>query len=286
MLPTPLPRVDERHRVRVLLASADTSTVARVGWIELDARDPRRLLDVAEAPVLDIGAPGMFDDNGVNPCCAVPMPDGRLRLYYVGYQLQRKIPYTLFTGLALGDGAGAEFVRAQETPVLDRGPGEAFFRTAPFVLHNESGDGWEMWYIGGGEFSEAAARLQPRYSLCHVSSADGIAWPAAGRELLSPGRGELGFGRPWIIREPGGGWQMWYSVRTPLGYRIGFATSPDGLAWTRRDAEAGIAPTPGQWDGEMVCYAAVLDLRGERYMLYNGNGYGRTGVGLAVLEHG
>ena len=34
----------------------------------------------------------------------------------------------------------------------------------------------------------------------------------------------------------------------------------------------------------MVEYPYVFDWQGRRYMLYNGNGYGLTGVGLAVLE--
>ena len=34
----------------------------------------------------------------------------------------------------------------------------------------------------------------------------------------------------------------------------------------------------------MVAYACVFDHRGSRYMLYNGNGYGETGIGWAVLE--
>jgi hypothetical protein len=28
-----------------------------------------------------------------------------------------------------------------------------------------------------------------------------------------------------------------------------------------------------------------MDIAGHRYLFYNGNGYGRTGLGLAVLEH-
>jgi hypothetical protein len=40
--------------------------------------------------------------------------------------------------------------------------------------------------------------------------------------------------------------------------------------------------SPGQdWDSEMVTYPVVADVAGERFMLYNGNGYGRTGIGLA-----
>ena len=34
----------------------------------------------------------------------------------------------------------------------------------------------------------------------------------------------------------------------------------------------------------MVCYPYVFDHAGNRYMLYNGNGYGRTGFGMAILE--
>jgi hypothetical protein len=39
------------------------------------------------------------------------------------------------------------------------------------------------------------------------------------------------------------------------------------------------------WDAEMIEYPFILDHQGERYMLYNGNGYGKTGFGLAILEH-
>jgi hypothetical protein len=37
------------------------------------------------------------------------------------------------------------------------------------------------------------------------------------------------------------------------------------------------------WDSEMMCYPYVFDHKGERYMLYNGNGYGKSGFGIAKL---
>ena len=39
-----------------------------------------------------------------------------------------------------------------------------------------------------------------------------------------------------------------------------------------------------EWDSEMQAYPAVFDRGGRRYLLYNGNGYGRSGVGYAVSE--
>ncbi len=282
MLPTPLPLPD--GRLRVLLACTDAQTVSRIGWVDLDGDDPRRVVGWAREPVLDIGAPGRFDDNGVNPCSVLALPDGRVRLWYVGYQLQRQVPYTLFTGVAEAERPDGPFRRLREVPVLDRAEGEPFFRTAPCVMP-QPGGGFACWYIGGGEFHEVEGRMQPRYALRHATSADGLAWSAPGRVLMEPGPGELGFGRPWLVPE-GQGWRLWYSVRGPKGYGLGTAVSPDGLRWERRDAEAGLAPAPGEWDGEMVCYAAVTRIGGTEYMLYNGNGYGRTGLGLAVRDDG
>jgi hypothetical protein len=77
--------------------------------------------------------------------------------------------------------------------------------------------------------------------------------------------------------------RMWYAYRG-TAYRIGYAESPDGLTWARKDGEAGITPSDSGWDSEMLCYPCVFDHAGERYMLYNGNGYGATGFGLAMLE--
>ena len=60
-------------------------------------------------------------------------------------------------------------------------------------------------------------------------------------------------------------------------------TSANGLNWTRMDQDAGIARSESGWDSEMIEYPFVFDHGGQRYMLYNGNGYGKTGFGLAAL---
>ena len=80
---------------------------------------------------------------------------------------------------------------------------------------------------------------------------------------------------------------MWYSYRGQPSiktYRIGYAESTDGINWARMDDKAGIDVSESGWDSQMVCYPFVFDHQGERYMLYNGNDYGKTGIGLAVLE--
>lgn len=77
---------------------------------------------------------------------------------------------------------------------------------------------------------------------------------------------------------------MWYSHRGNH-YRIGYARSENGEDWTRYDNDVGIDVTPGDWDGEMIEYPFVFEHKERRYMLYNGNGFGLSGFGLAVWEN-
>ena len=279
-LPTSLMLDDER--VRVYAAFRDDAQVGRVGFVDVDARDPVRVLRVSERPALDIGEAGTFDDSGVSPVSLVEH-EGRLLLYYIGWQLGVKVRYTLLMGLAESADGGETFRRASRVPVLERSDGELFVRSAGFVLKDAGG--FRMWYVAGDRWVEVAGKQVPTYNVRHLESDDMLNWGKSGRVCLdlAPGGDEYGFGRPFVVRE-GGLYKLWYSVRTvSRGYRIGYAESPDGLDWERRDAEAGIDVSPEGWDSEMVCYSCVQPTKYGTYMFYNGNNYGGSGFGAAVL---
>ena len=65
---------------------------------------------------------------------------------------------------------------------------------------------------------------------------------------------------------------------------MGYARSVDGVRWERRDDEAGLHRSESGWDSEMVCYPAVVKAGGRWLMIYNGDGHGRTGFGVAELD--
>jgi hypothetical protein len=69
------------------------------------------------------------------------------------------------------------------------------------------------------------------------------------------------------------------------GYRIGYASSIDLINWHRNDEMAGMKISESGWDSEMVNYPHVFMLDGETYMLYQGNGMGKSGFGLAKMEN-
>jgi hypothetical protein len=279
----PTPVAMEDGLVRIYFASCDESMVGRIGYVDVDADAPQRVINLAERPVLDIGDPGCFDDNGVNATSIVRV-GGELRMYYFGYQLGTRVRYLLFGGLAVSQDRGESFARVSQVPITDRLDGERFVRSAPFVIEEPAGV-FRMWYVGGNDFVVANGKEVPRYGVRYLESEDGVAWRGSGRPVLSPqGEDEYGFGRPYV-RRCGDGYEMWYSLRSrSQGYRIGYAVSPDGLAWTRRDEEAGIDISASGWDSGMVCYASIVTVKGRTLMFYNGDGYGRAGFGVAVAD--
>lgn len=278
MLPTV--EVLDETTLRVYFAALDESRRGRIGFVDLDARSPSRILRESMEPVLDTGAPGLFDDSGVNPSCLLRW-NGRKLLYYIGWQRTERVPYLLFLGLAVDDGSG-RFERARPVPVLDRTPEQPFLRSASSVLPVPGG--LRAWHVSAHAWERIEGRLYPVYAIRRAASEDGIHWVALGGSCFDLRGDEFGFGRPWVI-DDGGLYRMWYSIRSRSApYRIGYAESRDGEVWERMDSQVGIAASPSGWDSEMICYPCIVDAAGHRYLFYNGNGHGETGFGYAVLD--
>ena len=84
---------------------------------------------------------------------------------------------------------------------------------------------------------------------------------------------------------------MWYAHRNACNYRtnkndaykIGYAESNDGVKWIRFDDNVGVNLSLNGWDSQMMSYPNVIKYNSKLYMFYNGNGFGQTGFGYAVL---
>src|SRR5215470_18997078 len=62
----------------------DPLPVSQIGYVDLDRKDPSRVLRLAEGPVLSLGGRGCFDEFGLHPLSAIRKGD-EIRLYYVGW---------------------------------------------------------------------------------------------------------------------------------------------------------------------------------------------------------
>ena len=256
---------DERNRAHI----ARTRVAVADGELALG--------DTDDDPVLAPGPLGAFDDCGVTSSCVVPDGERRL-LFYTGWTLARSVPFLFFAGLAVSENGGRDYVRASPAPVLERSSIDPFLTASPFVLRD--GGMWRMWYVSCVRWEAAEPEPRHYYHLRYAESDDGFTWRREGRVALDFAPGEYALARPHVVKE-NGRYRMWFCARGDA-YRLAYAESEDGLSWRRMDDAAGLDPTPGTWDSEMIAYPHVVDAGARRWLLYNGNGYGRTGIGAAV----
>jgi hypothetical protein len=191
------------------------------------------------------------------------------------------IPFRNAIGVALAEQDSQEFLRVSEAPVVDRNNDDPISLSYPFLLWDDGR--FRIWYGSCTEWSGSTVS-DYEFSLKYAESIDGLTWTRTSKVVLGCNfPHEDAIARPHVIRE-NGVFKMWYSRKKGAYYRMGYAESVDGKEWLRMDDRVGIDVSPhNDWDSEMIEYPFVFDHKGRRYMLYNGNGYGKTGFGLAVL---
>jgi predicted GH43/DUF377 family glycosyl hydrolase len=263
---------------RLYFSCRDAQSRSHIAYADVDIKPPFRVLKVAEQPLLAPGEIGTFDDSGVSLSCLIKI-NGKLCLYYVGWNLGVTVPWRNSIGLAIHNRVTGTFERFSRAPLLDRNDADPFSISYPFVLEDEGI--FRMWY--GSNLSWGKEQKDMAHVIKYAESADALHWNREGIIALDfKDESEYAMSRPYVLKEDGR-YKMWYSYRGEA-YRIGYAESKDGINWTRKDDEVGIDVSEAGWDSEMIEYPCVFDHRGERYMLYNGDGYGRTGIGLAVRD--
>jgi hypothetical protein len=280
---TMMPFVDDQNNgstIRVYFSGRDSSGVARIGYFVADIGSTIAVRRVSPRPVLDLGPLGAFDDNGVTGGCIVTQ--GNLKyLYYAGWTPGVTVPFYDYVGLAVSEDGGESFQRVSPAPILDRSAVDPYLTGPPHVIVEDGK--WRMWYGSGLRWELVDGRPKHYYYIKYAESDDGIQWKRDGRVCIDfASLEEYAIAKPMVIRDPDC-YRMWYACRGS-SYRIGYAESSDGLVWRRLDERVGLGISTSGWDSEMVEYASVTDHDGARHMFYNGNGYGRSGIGYARLR--
>jgi hypothetical protein len=281
----PIARSLGDFRYRIYFNPRDRQGRTNVSWLDIDIRNPTEVLRLSERPVLAPGALGCFDDNGAWGCWIVEH-EGNEHLYYQGWNLGVTVNFYVAIGIAsrpLGD-PDRPFERISAGPILNRCMAEPIFIAGPAVMIDNGQ--WRMWYQSGRSWTKPANLALPSYDIRNAVSSDGVRWALSAQPVLTFAHpGEVAIARFCPLREADGRFRAWYSYRgDDWGYHIGYATSEDGLRWTRQDENAGIVCDPDGWEAPMICYSFVFDTEVGRLMLYNGGRYGEAGFGIAILD--
>jgi len=279
---TPTPIIINEN-IRIYGGFRDAKGVSRIGYIDVDAQNPSKVLNLSKKPVLDVGINGTFDDNGMI-LGDVIWVGNKLRMYYVGFQKVNKVKFLAYSGLAVSSDGGENFVRVQQTPIMDRTENALYIRAIHTVLRVDKK--YLVWYSVGSGWEIINDIPYPKYDIRFIESENGISFDDnKGVHCVGVKSNEYRIGRP-RVRMTSEGFEMRYTFDTKeKSYTTGYATSEDGKVWKRQDELTGILNSETGWDSEMVCYPVTISVRNREYMFYSGNGMGATGVGYAELVY-
>ncbi len=265
---------------RIYFSGRDGEGRAQIGYFDIDIKAPNHILNVSDQPIIRYGELGTFDDRGATASCLVHHNDQAF-FYYSGWHLGVTVPFYFFIGLAIRGAGETDFKKYSQAPVMGRHSVDPYLLGSPYILvENET---WRMWYVSAVRWEQHGDEQRHYYLIKYAESSDGIHWDRDNTICIDfKDDNEYALARPHVIKE-NDIYRMWYSYRGE-NYRIGYAESSDGIHWERKDDHVGIDVSASGWDAEMITYPFIFDHDGQRYMLYNGNGYGKSGIGLAILQ--
>ena len=222
--------------------------------------------------------PGDWDGDQIS-FPRVISASGQYRMWYNGQSLTAS-----GWGWALGLAAspdGLTWTKDGGNPVLEPGSDgewDSAYRGQVAVL--QEGGLYKMWYSGsdGGPWQTG-----------YATSTNGLDWNIyAGNPVLPVGGGgswdEQEASAPTVIQD-GGLYKMWYHGCTP-DYSlcsVGYATSTNGLDWTKYAGNPVLTGTVGGWDEGVVMWPSVVKDGGAYKMWYYGGG---GQIGLATSPDG
>ena len=285
--------IESENIIRIYFSTRDSHGRSLPDFIEVDADDPSKILFTNKEPILPLGELGEFDDCGVMPSWIVNRNNEKW-LYYIGWNVRNTIPYHNAVGLAISNDGGKSYEKFSNGPLWDRNHQDPHYSGTSCVLI-ENGV-WKNWYLSCTEWRKVNGKSEPRYHIKYAESCDGINWNRKGIVAIDyQNNEEAGIVKASVLKE-GDKYLMWYSYRnftdyrtnSSNSYRIGYAESKDGINWTRIDQKSDlsldISNEKNSWDNLMVEYPHVIKVKGKTYLFYNGNGFGQSGFGYAVME--
>jgi hypothetical protein len=190
-------------------------------------------------------------------------------------------------GPARGQGVFS-FTKDARNPILTGGVEGSWYKhlLAPCVIYNEDSSKYEMW------FAACAGVTTPPARIGRATSRDGIDWSISTSPVLVPTPGgwdSFNLESPVVIRE-NGTYKMWYVgyASTNDDYHIGYATSPDGITWTKQGSTYILGPSGKGWDAGGAYVCSVLPVQGGYRMWYTGYdaGYDSSKIGTATSPDG
>ena len=260
----------------IYLTTRDKNNISRIGKAKLKLEPKPQVIEISDEPIINIGENGEFDDRGTS--YPAYLKNGTKQfLFYTGWCRTVDVPFQNFLGLCLKNENRWE--KMQNSPIIGRTKDEPISIGSCDVLFDHGL--YKMWYTSFNRWLiEKGKKPKHIYNIKYAESKDGIKWKTFNHVCIDfELKEEYAISKPSVIKIDGL-YYMFYSYRGNK-YLIGLAFSHDGKNWERIDKNSNLLLSENGWDSEELCYPNIFKFKDNLYMLYCGNDYGNSGIGLA-----
>jgi N-acetylneuraminic acid mutarotase/predicted GH43/DUF377 family glycosyl hydrolase len=232
--------------------------------------------DTLHNPVLKQGPVGAWDDKVVSQP-SVLFRDSSYHMWYTGNH--KTASGTIYKNGHATSTDGSNWTKDSLNPVLVPGPAGSWddeIVADHTVIHD--GNKYHMWYLGGSG--------NGLFHLGHATSTDGSNWTKDSlNPVLMKDESWEGRGIEWnMVVYDDTVFHLWYCGGGLGTWVVGYATSLDGINWTKDTRNPIFKGTPGTWNEKYISGTAILDSAHIKYkMWYTGitKGLGYADIGYA-----
>ncbi len=282
-----------KDRIRIYYSTRINDSgkfLSQIHYVDM-VKDLSKIIGHSSKPVVLLGELGSFDEHGIFPF-SVFQEEEKISAYTCGWSRRKSVSVETSTGYAVSSDGGVSFQKLGQGPIFGASLHEPFLVGDSFV--RKYNDRYHMWYMYGVRWVKENEIAAPDrvYKLAHAISEDGLNWLPSERDIIQSVLHENECQALPTVIKIGDTYHMYFCFRDVFGfrtdkskaYRLGYAYSKDLIKWIRDDQAGGIDISTEGWDSDMMCYPNIYEADGRVYLLYNGNAFGKSGFGAAILE--
>ena len=275
-------------RWRIYYSSRDRNNISRTSFIDVEPENPQNILYEHNEPIVNLGLLGEFDEFGIVPTSIIQNKNKEVILYYIGLTVKKSVPFENFIGAILIEN-NLKFSKIKG-PILGKDSIDPLFIGSLCCFREK--DIFRGYYMSGTSWEKIENKAEPKYCIKYAESNNGLNWRKLDKICIELKKDEAGICQSTVLKDKDL-YSMWYCYRkmgeyrnnSKDSYKIGYAKSIDGISWERNDNSSfGIKNSSEGWDNIMTCYPWAFEYNNKKWIIYNGNSFGKTGFGFAVWE--
>lgn len=261
-----------------------------VAYVDFD-KTFQRVINFSNQPVLVRSKPGNFDHDGVFPFHVKRLisKDNRIVGLICGWKRKVSVDIDMSVGISESFDGGKTFTRLGDGPIMGANTFDPFLVGDPFIF--ESPQCFYLAYIKGENWVVGLnGVLERKYRIAFAKSVDLIEWEALDGIRIPARLENEAQAMPSLIQIDDV-FHLIYCYRDVFdfrynsrnSYRIGHSYSKDLVDWKISEFMVPLGEH-GDWDADMQCYPHIFTESDRAYILYNGNDFGKFGIGLLELD--